>query len=155
MPGLSIQEWGAIGEIVGGVAVLLTIVYLALELRRSTRATHRQTYQAAAEAMAHYFWNLARHPELHTLYRETLQNPDALSDEELRRGFLVLDAYLALMESFYLHNLEFRERESQVRWAKTLVRLLSTPGGARYWHRRRWQFHRQFADYVEALRPRA
>ncbi len=59
------------------------------------------------------------------------------------------------MESFYLHNLEFRERESQARWEQTLGRLLSTPGGVRYWTRRRWQFHRQFAAYVDALRPEA
>ena len=32
---MTIQEWGAIGEIIGGVAVVASLVYLAMQIRRS------------------------------------------------------------------------------------------------------------------------
>jgi hypothetical protein len=153
----TMQDWGALGEIIGGIAVLFTIVYLALQLRRSTRATHRQTYQAAAESLAQFSLDLAKAPHLQRLFRNALQAPESLADDELLQGFSILDAYLSLMESFYLHNREFGEVLSQARWTRMLTRILRMPGGARYWQERRWQFHEQFASYMDELsrEPRA
>lgn len=148
---MSIQDWGALGEIVGGVAVIFTIVYLALQLRRSTRAVHRQTYHTAAESISQFSWKLAENPELFRCFRIALQSPDTLPPEDLLRGFAVLDAYLSLMESFYLHNREFGEVLSQERWTRMLRRLVGMPGGERYWKERRWQFHAEFAAYVDGF----
>jgi len=147
----TIQDWGALGEIIGGLAVLFTIFYLALQLRRSTRATHRQTYQAAADSVARFALDLAHDPELQGLFRIGLRSPETLSEPDLFRAFSVLDAYRALMESFYLHNLEFDEVLSQERWQRILSRILSTPGGALYWKNRKWQYHAQFASYMDSL----
>ena len=35
---MTIQDWGAIGELVGGAAVVLTLVYLAVQLRQNTKS---------------------------------------------------------------------------------------------------------------------
>lgn len=35
---MNIQDWGAIGEVVSAVAVVITLVYLALQLRQNTKA---------------------------------------------------------------------------------------------------------------------
>jgi hypothetical protein len=34
---MSIQDWGAIGEIVSGIAVVISLVYLALQMRMNTK----------------------------------------------------------------------------------------------------------------------
>jgi hypothetical protein len=34
---LSIQDWGAIGEIVGALAVVASLIYLAMQIRQNTR----------------------------------------------------------------------------------------------------------------------
>ncbi len=34
---MTIQDWGAIGELVGGAAVLVALVYLALQIRQTQR----------------------------------------------------------------------------------------------------------------------
>jgi hypothetical protein len=142
-----------VGEIIGGVAVVFTIVYLAVQLRRSTRAVHRQTYHSAAESMSQFSWRLAENPELFRFYRIALQAPDTLPPEDLLRGFAVLDAYFSLMETFYLHNREFGEVLSQERWARMLRRLVGMPGGEKYWKERRWQFNEEFAAYVDGFMP--
>jgi hypothetical protein len=151
MASLTVQDWGAVGELIGAVAVIVTIIYLALQLKRSARATHRQTYHAAAEAIAEFSLTLARDQALNDRFRGALQTPDALLASDLNSGFAALDAYLALMESFYLHNREFGERLSQERWDRMLRRLFATPGAQRYWRERCWQFHAEFAAYVDAL----
>lgn len=42
---LSIQDWGAIGEIVGGLAVVLTLLYLGIQLRQSGTGMQASAYQ--------------------------------------------------------------------------------------------------------------
>ena len=34
---MSIQDWAAIGEIVGAIAVIVTLIYLATQIRQNTR----------------------------------------------------------------------------------------------------------------------
>ena len=148
---MTIQDWGAIGEAVGGVAVLITLVYLALQLRRTTRAAHRQTYTAGAEAISRFSFDLARNPQLHSLYRRALQAPDSLEFEEQTQANAILDSYFSLMEGYYLHNIEYGEKLAQDRWSRILRRLLSMPGGGAYWAAHKWKFHVKFVDYIDSL----
>ena len=148
---MTIQDWGAIGEIVGGVAVLVTLVYLAIQLRQSNLATHRNTYASAAETISNFWLDLARDPELFRRYQTSLRAPDSLAAEEREQGFLVLDAYMSLMEAYYLHNRAYGERLSQARWKRSLTHLVNMPGGRAYWPTRRAAFHEEFARYVDDL----
>lgn len=151
---MTIQDWGAIGEIIGGIAVLATLVYLAVQLRQNARVTHRQTYNNAADSVSRFSMSLAENPGLLRSYRLTLRSPDELDSDSRLQGFAVLDAYFTLMESYYLHNTAFGEVLSQERWSRTISSILATPGGAQYWHQRSWQFHDGFAGYVNTLNDR-
>jgi hypothetical protein len=148
---MSIQELGAIGEMIGGVAVLITLIYLAIQVRQASVTTHRQMYGQAAEAISSFWMELAADPQLYDAYLAMLR-PDHQPDSPVaRRGYLIFDAYLSLLESFYLHNREYGEQLSQERWQRVLERLIDTPGGRAYWERRREYFHVDFAAYVEKL----
>ena len=53
---MTIQDWGAIGEIVGGLAVIVTLGYLAFQLRQNamlTRAMIRQNIAESVRSMTH------------------------------------------------------------------------------------------------------
>lgn len=148
---MSIQDWGAVGELIGALAVLFTLLYLALQVRQSNLATHRSMYANAAEAIADFWMELAKNPALYDSYRACLRDAQGISSEERERGWLVLDAYMSLMESYYLHNRAYGEVLSEQRWTRTLTHLLNLPGGRRYWKTRRIAFHEDFAVYVDAM----
>ncbi len=48
---MDIMELGAIGELVGGVAVLLTLIYLAVPVRQSTAVQRQSARLAAGDAV--------------------------------------------------------------------------------------------------------
>ncbi len=55
---MTIAELGALGEVVGGIAVVVTLAYLAIQVRQNTRAMEEsrrlalaQTYQMRADAL--------------------------------------------------------------------------------------------------------
>lgn len=42
---MALQDWGAIGDFVSGVAVIVSLVYLAMQIRQNTNATKAGAYQ--------------------------------------------------------------------------------------------------------------
>lgn len=148
---MNMQDLAAIGEFVGGIAVLATLIYLALQVRQTNIATHRSMYAQAATAISEFWLSLAKDPTLYGNLIDTLRASDTLSEHDRDRGYLVIDSYLSLMESYFLHNRQYGERQSQERWQRTLARMFRTPGAQTYWQRRRSSFHDEFAAYVDDI----
>ena len=55
---MTLQDWGAIGEVVGALAVVVTLIYLAKQIGQNTRAMEEarklalaQTYQVRSDAL--------------------------------------------------------------------------------------------------------
>jgi hypothetical protein len=48
---MSIQDWGAIGEILGAVAVIITLLYLATQIRQNTRSLRSAASSAVNDAL--------------------------------------------------------------------------------------------------------
>jgi hypothetical protein len=148
---MTIQTWALFSEIVGAVAVVVTLAYVALQIKQSNTATHRQMYMAAAAGLAEYWVTLAQDYPLYELFVSMLRAPAELSRTDKERAYLVMDSYLTLMESYYLHNRQYGEDISQARWERILRRMFATPGGNEYWLKRRFAYHDEFAGYVDRL----
>jgi len=49
---VSIQDWGAIGEIVGAMAVILTLIYLTTQICQNTRQLRSEGHQGITNGYA-------------------------------------------------------------------------------------------------------
>ena len=95
---MTVMELGALGEFVGAIAVVATLVYLAVQIRQNTRAMEEtkrlalaQTYQMRADALAGMLTQAATSDQLGSIivklveagYPEDLGVFDALTPTEL------------------------------------------------------------------------
>ncbi len=74
------MDWnaiGAVGEILGAVAVVATLGYLAVQTRHSVAATQANTRQAILESDQQFLTNLMQDPTI-----EVIRFKGDLSDEE-------------------------------------------------------------------------
>ena len=55
---------GAIGEIVGAFGVMVTLIYLALQIRQNSKTIEAQMYQARSEVSANRYGQIADSPYL-------------------------------------------------------------------------------------------
>ncbi len=84
---------GAIGEIIGAFGVIVTLIYLALQIKQNSKTIEAQMYQARSEVSANRYGQIADSPYLATIYSklESEKDPfdlakvDDLSPEELTR----------------------------------------------------------------------
>ncbi|NNL85421.1 MAG: hypothetical protein HKP27_07195 [Myxococcales bacterium] len=108
---MEITELGAIGELVGGVAVIATLIYLAIQVRQGTK-------QAAASSMIDVIGSFNRNHELVLASREhatllaKLRSSEALDPAEEEQAA----AYAAsLMNTWHgaqtAHDLGFMSRD--------------------------------------------
>jgi len=96
---MSIIELGAIGEFVGAIAVIATLIYLSMQIRQNTKAMEEsrrlalaQTYQMRADALQDMLVTAA-HSDLGSIivrltaagYPKRIEALDILSDEERGR----------------------------------------------------------------------
>jgi hypothetical protein len=73
---------GALGEILGAVAVVITLIYLAAQLRQNTRALKSSTFQAINAEMSRTTEVAAASPELSGLFYKSRAGLSGLTGPE-------------------------------------------------------------------------
>jgi len=120
---------GAIGEIVGALAVVVTLVYLVIQIRQNTAAVATATYESTMTGFNDINVVVASDPELARLLDRGTQNSDALSVGEITQFNFLLRCYA----NQWWKLLKLRERGSlsEADWsvfAKEAAQFLDQPG---------------------------
>ncbi|MEH6588586.1 MAG: hypothetical protein V7720_18700, partial [Halioglobus sp.] len=76
---------GAIGEVVGGIGVIVTLLYLALQVRASTVASKVESKLAATRMYSDFLKTLIDSPEINDLFVRGREDFDSLNSEEFYR----------------------------------------------------------------------
>ena len=102
---------GATGEIVGAIAVVVTLIYLAAQLRTNTTAINRSASQSIIQGRGEMSRFLASDPVLATLLWKGAADPDSLSADEWQRFYFIVNAIIRPIELGYLDYVEGRMSE--------------------------------------------
>ena len=92
---------GAIGELVGGAAVIITLLYLAVQIRLNTKATRAQATAYVASELERTVLSVAENTELAEAFVKAAQGAD-LSPVERARLLFWWGAYARTSESHVL-----------------------------------------------------
>ena len=152
---MTLQDLGGIGEFIGGIAVVISLVYLAVQIRQNTKSVRTSTYQAILDSSRSDTELLLVHPHLERVYRVGRRNPEKLNDDE-RPLFRMLVAQLLLSsESLFLqHQQGAIDGDYWQRRQQTLRGLLSQPGVRQWWAARgtpREYYDPGFRELVDSI----
>lgn len=143
---------GAIGEIIGAAAVVLSLAYLAVQVRQNTRSVRAASFHGITDSFNHLNGLLASDASLAQVFRRGLQDLSSLDpDERIRFDFLVLGAFRIFETLFYQSRQGTGE---QVLWRAeegTMRALLSNPGLRDWWNSNPLSFTPQFRTLVDTL----
>ena len=143
---------GAIGEIVGALAVFLTLVYLAIQLRQNTRAVQSSAIDSSIGKISAVRQTIYENTDLASLYLKGSKDPENLSEiETLQFRTLVHNMLLAQSNIFSqtkFTDLSTSTWESQI---PILQRVIGSPGGKWFWKIYREEFENDFRDEVEKM----
>ena len=111
---MTIQDWGAIGEVVGAIAVVVTLAYLATQVRYARLAASDTSRQGRADGVREILLTTIDNPDFRRVWRKA--SPDTESNlvmlaERLGGGITVDEADMIWHGACawaYLHWAQFR-----------------------------------------------
>ena len=126
---MTFQDLGSIGELIAAIATLVTLAYLALQLKQNTTALKSQTFQQSSMDMSLTANSISSDGELAKIIIKAENGLNALSsDEKLRFHFWMLVA-VRRFEAIYIQALYGSiERKRIEGFERSILSLLSNVG---------------------------
>ena len=143
---MDIMELGAIGELVGGVAVVATLLYLALQVRQSNKTARSESMRAiAAEARQNFL--MLCDPDLALVVRRGRENFAELSKNDQTR----VGCYFSAISLTAQTTFAVRDSTKPSKLEQVVAAYLTDPGLRPWWEAARGQFSPNFVANLEQL----
>jgi len=91
----------AVAEMVGATAVVVTLLYLAIQVRQSTRAVQAATFQATSAMDHDFLLAVGKDPTTARAWFLYLTAPESLSQEDELQGRMLFGSALRRLENVY------------------------------------------------------
>lgn len=152
---MTLQDIGSIGELVGALATVATLVYLAVQIKQnsvqldeSARIT-RITHSAREVDSFSRYRHLIAQPGNAELYIRGLESYSALNAAETVRFRALLEEYFFAYRALFERLTLGYDNPVWPKQARTAASVLNTLGGAEWWSERKTIFGQQFVQEME------
>jgi hypothetical protein len=147
------MDWnaiGAIGEVLGALGVIVTLGYLAMQIRQNTRSMRSQTYGQALDRVTTLQGRLSESGELADILLRGVARSESLTPEERVRFSWVFYEMFSSFE-YIFHQARDGALPDGVwdRWSETLRWWVSFRGVRDWWHGRPAPFTPEFSRFVD------
>ena len=142
----------AIGQIVGAVGVIISVIYLALQVRSNARQTRLASMRSMSDAFNQWFQSLAENAEFGDLYYRGMRDFESIEGADLPRFSGLMDHLFRIYEDMYYQNLEGHLDPRVWRGFEAPMRdIIAYPGAQAWWRTRSHWFSREFQEFIDGL----
>ena len=145
----TLKKMHQVGELTAAVAVVLSLIFVGLEIRQSSATAQAAAAQAVHENFAAWYTAAQSDPVLLELSTKGMRDYSSLSETERAQ-------FIAMFMAFCSHTQDafFKWREGSLSpelfrgWEYLSMNFFSTPGGIAFWDERAYLFADAFQDYI-------
>ncbi|MFT4560578.1 MAG: hypothetical protein ACI9BW_000312 [Gammaproteobacteria bacterium] len=132
---MNLQDVGSIGELVGAVATVGTLVYLAIQVRRNTQALQASSVQNMLDGPRdRIVAPTIQNREVADIHARGLSSFEDLDEtEQTRFTFLLIEHVVQFENVKNLHQRRLVTDENYATWLIYVGAFIRTPGGSVAW----------------------
>ena len=150
---MTLSDLASIGSFVSGMAVLASLIYLALQVRQGEKNQRAIVQQERVSRSSDQLFRLAD-PALVRAWMKGLKSVEDLTDEEAFQFTLVTTAMLRSVEDAYFqHKLRLLDSASLNNQVSPLRGVVATASGVALWKSVRSNYDESFAAFIDGLVP--
>jgi hypothetical protein len=140
----------AIGQMVGAIGVIISLIYLTREIRKNARSARR----ASVDTMNWWLGQLAKNHHLSAVFDRGLDDKEALEGSDRLTFQAVMLQWFHIFAEMYYQQLEGELDPRLWHEAETLMGAMfqRRPGMQAWWRSFSDIFGEQFVNYVNQLR---
>lgn len=145
---------GAIGETLGAIGVIVTLIYLARQISQNTRAMRLSTSHSIATAAREWNRPLLADPELAWTFQVGTEDPSQLDRKEQARFIELCFSLLRMFEDAqYQFDHGALDPDIWTGYEKLYAAYAKAPGFQAYWAKRKETFRPEFREFIDGYEP--
>ena len=144
---------GAVGELVGAAAVVLTLGYLAVQIRQSSKSSRQQSYHDLVTRRSDFFNKMVESNDVTAIFLAGVRG-DSMNEIEAQRFTSSMLNYVSHFQDVYLQRKSGLIEESV--WLaerQFLAAAVALPGFAAWWQAATQYYLPEFIVEVAKLEP--
>ena len=143
---MTLADLANIGELVAGVGVVVSLLYLAVQIRHSSRIARLNAHQAVSESVTGITAEIARDPEFFRVWRAVLDSSADASDEDRERvAFILHQIFVAFANADRFGDPSLRRSVRPLH-----DKYLRAPFVQEWWARQRGVYGEPFRSTIDA-----
>ena len=141
----------ALAEVVGAAAVVVSLIYLAIQIRQNTRAVRGAMYDSLVGTNVEFLHSLAVDGALAAKFERALDEWDALAPDDQRQANFVFFQMFRLWENAY-----YQSRQGTLEpllwqsWRHLMLSYFGRAGVQKWWRSRRNVFSADYREFLES-----
>lgn len=140
---------GAIAELVAALAVVISLVYLALQVKEGTEAARTSTYESIVSDFGALNRVIASTPDLSALFVRGQEDYGALTaDERARVSQLFFVCFHNFENIYYQYRKGYLEDDVWLGWRRLMLAYHGRPGFQLWWSMRSRVFSPSFVEFL-------
>ncbi len=148
----SFDSLAALADIVGAIAVVLSLVYVGYQIKQNTKAIRSQVHESLVGHVFESEGSLLGNADLAQIIVKSNSNPDSLTPEEQLRAEKYFTFMFVNWEAAFLHHKQgFIEDEMWRRWDLSLHPDKESKGHIDFWQRHRHWYDSSFVHHVDQV----
>ena len=149
---MDLQALANISQILGGIAVVVSLIYLAIQVRQGTRAQRTENYARALDRVATMQALLSQDADLSKVFSRGVVAVSTLTPQQrIQLTWSLYEAFGAFEFMFHASKTDAIPEEVWKRWSAATAWWLTFPGIRSWWNARPVPFTESFTAYIDAL----
>jgi hypothetical protein len=158
---MTLEDLGNIGEFVAAIAVVVSLVYVAFQIRQSSHQISQNTNSVLGSVelettRLHSDWllSVAQSPELGRIWQLGISEPTKLvGEEKVQFAMLIGSAFYGIEGPFRQYQRGLLSEDSWKPMDELIARYLRSPAVLEWWANQDVPFARSFSEYVDSKLP--
>ena len=149
---MNLDQIANLAEITGVVIVVITLIYLSLQIHQNTQAMRSTGEQATHQNLAAGYLTLATNQDLNRLFRTGTEDPSTLTDDETGQFFAFWTYTLYTTQNWlYQRRTRALDEELANTWLSAVSEAFYLPGFKLYWEHKKYMFSEDLQNYVDGV----
>ncbi len=150
MARLKLSDIGNIAEAIAAVGVILSLVYVAVQIRQNTQAIRAASYQGLAEGVAEFQTILIENEDFARIYVQALEDPSKLNPEEQMRFDTYIGNFLTKVDvAVDLYKRGMIDDKAMIPYTRYVMYMFEQPYIREWWSVGKEFFSDDLRSYID------
>ena len=149
---MNVAELANYAEVIGGVAVLISLIYVAIQIRQNTAVVRTSNYADLSFKVSEFNQLIAENGELADIYVRGTESYTSLNEiEKIRFNMTVSRLMQAIQAMFHLRQRGYIDSKLAQTNFDSVALFLAEPGLQEWWQDNKQWWESEFQHFVNEM----